>query len=382
MKISKPDMTNVWAEGGSVAVIPSEKISQGWVVEIPPCEQMNFLQNRQDVGIAYLMQQGIPEWDSATEFQDTSYVQYNNIVYKGLGVSTNKQPDLFEDFWIKAFDDAGSAQTVQDQLDAIEADADPFEQYLLETDAAKYGIKSELAALTEINLNIIADGAYQFDNTCANRPFNSGKLVQYTVGTVKYQFSESLTQGVATRTSSSDVFTDWKYAVTHTAPATYSSLQDQIDTLITNQEALVESQKIKVGQLFLTTIDFLAPSEVATHLGYGTWARYGEGRALVSKSTQPLDPAWTKTQNTGFGEYTHAMLPEEMPIHEHEERDFFAGSARQVYGGAGGSSTLNTVDSAKSILSGTPLRTASAGGSQAFNIVQPSIVLGVWYRTV
>lgn len=373
MKISKPDMSNIWAEGGSVAVVPSEKISQGWVVEIPPCEQMNFAQNRQDSGIAYILQQGIPEWGSSTEFQATSYVQHDGTVYKGLGVNTNKQPDLFPDFWEVAFDTAGSAQAVQDQLDAIEADADPFDQYLLEVDAAKYGIKSELEALTAVNLNIISDGVYQFDNTCTNRPFESGKIVQNTSGSVKYQYAESLTQGIATRTSTSGVFTDWKYAVTNSEPSSYGTLQSQITALAN----LLENNKIKVGDMFLTTNDFLAPSEVTTHLGYGTWARHGEGRALVGKSDQPLDPAWTKVQNSGFGNYTHSLTSEQLAPHVHPRNPENVNEYVNT-GTDGGLAGRYEAGQTFIRILGT---TGTSGEGEPFNIVQPSIVIGIWRRT-
>lgn len=373
MKVSKPNMSNIWAEGGSIAVIPSEKISQGWVVEIPPCEQMNFVQNRQDAGIAYMLQQGIPEWDSSTEYQAvTSYAQFDGVVYKATGTSTNKSPATFPDFWEKAFDDAGSAQVVQDQLDAIEADADPFDQYLLEVDAAKYGIKNDLAvgnSLSSTNLNVIADGVWQFDSTCANKPFSSGKIMQNTSGTVKYQFSESLTQGIATRTSSSGVFTDWKYAVTNAAAFDLSALQAQVDGISTSLLATIERMKIKVGDLFITTVDYLAPSEVATHLGYGTWARWGEGHAMVGRSTVALHPAWTKVMGGQFGEYDHILTGDEIPAHTHSVLG---------YAGVGGSSPqINSATMAGSASSNT----GNFGGGHAHNNVQNSQIAGIWYRT-
>ena len=129
-------MAHVWAEGGSISIVPNEKISQGWVAEVPLCEQMNFVQNRQDAGIAYLLQQGIPEWGDSVEYQaGTSYVQYLGVVYKATGTGTNKNPITFPDFWTLAFDVAGSAKAVQQQLTAIEVASDPFTQYLTKTRA-------------------------------------------------------------------------------------------------------------------------------------------------------------------------------------------------------------------------------------------------------
>ena len=385
MKITKPNMTSIWAEGGSVAVVPSEKISQGWVVEIPPCEQMNFVQNRQDSGIAYLMQQGIPEWDSLIEYQTTSYVQNNGVVYKALGINTNKSPTSFPEFWGQAFDEAGSAQSVQDQLDAIEADADPFTQYLLKERAVANGIDAALSVtniLTAVNLNIVDDvGEYYIGEDCVNSPFLNGvmKVWVETFGLATYQLVQSFTgQGIATRfRSNAGVWTAWAYSVTSSEPTDLSVLQDQVTALSESLAAVNEATRIKVGQLFLTVTDFLAPSEVTTFLGYGTWVRYAEGRALVGKSTLPLDPAWTKVQNSGFGEYDHTLTLTEMPSHNHTKNP--DGSVEYVNvnanGGLAGSyatgnSYIRTHD-----------KTGSTGGSQSHNNVQPSLVVGIWYRS-
>ena len=121
-KIVKPDLTYQWASaagGGSVAP-SSAKIQTGHIVEKPNYEYMNWLQNRQDTSIAYTFQMGVPEWDALVEYQYhanyKSYVQRNGLVYKALQVGTNKDPATEAAYWGLAFDNYGSAATVQTNL--------------------------------------------------------------------------------------------------------------------------------------------------------------------------------------------------------------------------------------------------------------------------
>ena len=113
-------MTYVWASGGSKTAPSNVKIQNGWVVEKPEFEKMNWVQNRQDDSLAYLFQMGVPEWDSTVEYQYSatykSYVQRNGVVYKALQVGTNKNPATEAAYWTIAFDDKGSAATVQSNL--------------------------------------------------------------------------------------------------------------------------------------------------------------------------------------------------------------------------------------------------------------------------
>lgn len=119
-KITKPNFTDVWSSAGSKTTPSSLKIQTGWVGEKPPYEYWNWAMNRNDVGAAYSFQMGIAEWDSTVEYQYSasykSYIQRNGLVYKALQTGTNKNPLTQPTYWALAFDDYGSASTVQTNL--------------------------------------------------------------------------------------------------------------------------------------------------------------------------------------------------------------------------------------------------------------------------
>ncbi len=147
-------------------------------------------------------------------------------------------------------------------------------------------------------------------------------------------------------------------------------------------DALLESLKIKVNDLYLTTTDYVDGSEVATALGYGTWARYAEGRAIVGLSDNVGDPAWTKTLGSTTGEYEHTLTVEEMAAHNHGQRTDSDGGADQpqvtnISGSIDG--LRGHTDPATS--GKTQVMTDFAGSNQPHNNVQPSIVIGIWRRT-
>lgn len=121
--ITKPTgLSVIWAEGGTKIDPGTSKYSIGWVVQLPPYEYQNFIDNRQDRAIAHINQHGIPEWDSITEYQGLlSYTQGSDgIIYKCLQTHTNKDPSnpLNNTYWAIAFEAYGSVAAVQAALNA------------------------------------------------------------------------------------------------------------------------------------------------------------------------------------------------------------------------------------------------------------------------
>lgn len=110
---TKPQFNSVWASTGMKLAPEVAKINQGWVVEIPPHEFDNWMQNRQDALLAHLNQLGIPQWDSTVEYQaGKSYVQgtTTGIVYKALTTHFNVNPETdIQNNWVVAFQSSGES---------------------------------------------------------------------------------------------------------------------------------------------------------------------------------------------------------------------------------------------------------------------------------
>lgn len=121
--ITKPiGLSNIWANGGTKIDPGAAKVNIGWVVQLPPYEYQNWVDNRQDQAIAHISQHGIPEWDSATEYQGLlSYTQGSDgVIYKCKQTNTNKDPSntLNGQYWAVAFETFGSVAAVQALLNA------------------------------------------------------------------------------------------------------------------------------------------------------------------------------------------------------------------------------------------------------------------------
>lgn len=163
-KITKPDVSIQWASAGTINTPSDVKKQTGWVSEKPAYEYMNWLQNRQDTSLAYLFQMGIPEWDSATEYQYSSsyatFIQYNGVVYKALQTGTNKNPASEAAYWVKAFDDFGSASTVNSALT---------------THITNYGTLAALSNVTTARSNLSVYSIAQCDATFAPVAGNSAQ---------------------------------------------------------------------------------------------------------------------------------------------------------------------------------------------------------------
>lgn len=104
--IQKPSgINNIWAENGLKAPADPSKIDLGWVVEKPPFQTQNWLDNKQDKFQAHVNQHGIPYKDNETEYQaNKSYAvdPISGIVYKCIVTHVN-QPVSNPVYWDIAF---------------------------------------------------------------------------------------------------------------------------------------------------------------------------------------------------------------------------------------------------------------------------------------
>uniref|UniRef100_A5WF12 Baseplate structural protein Gp10 C-terminal domain-containing protein n=1 Tax=Psychrobacter sp. (strain PRwf-1) TaxID=349106 RepID=A5WF12_PSYWF len=155
-----------------------------------------------------------------------------------------------------------------------------------------------------------------------------------------------------------------------------AGMKKQIEQL---QQQLVAAQskvtELPIGSIYTTTNNYKSSAEVKAALGYGTWARFAEGKTLVGISTKAADPAWTKTLKSSFGAYEHKLVAEEMPSTALKVREAgYHGARRHGGGGTGYASGAQ----GKMI----PLPTSETGWKdKPHNNVQPSIVVAYWLRT-
>lgn len=263
-KIVKPDLTYQWASaagGGSVAP-SSGKIQTGHIVEKPNYEYMNWLQNRQDVSIAYTFQMGVPEWDSLVEYQYhanyKSYVQRNGLVYKALQVGTNKDPATEAAYWALAFDNYGSADTVQSNLN---------------THITNYGTLASLSNAATARTNLDVYSTTQVNAALALKALLGGSNSQLFLvanGTTGYEavnYSQLITKAPVAGNAAQE------FAV---ANATVGNSAVNLTTLI--------NIVYPIGSVYISKTDNRNPNTI---LGVGTWIAV-DGKALFGyKSADP-----------------------------------------------------------------------------------------------
>lgn len=81
-----------WSNGFIDAVTPTN--------QYPPLPEMTGFGKVLSYQQNYLLQRGMPEWDSATEYYTDCFCSYNGIIYKSLqDNNTNNQPDISPSYW-------------------------------------------------------------------------------------------------------------------------------------------------------------------------------------------------------------------------------------------------------------------------------------------
>ena len=327
--VNKPDINyGIWASNGDVAVPSSEKVEIGHIVEKPKKEIVNWIENRQDQFMAYLNQVGVSEWDSKTTYKaNVSFVNRSGTVYKAKSQNIDKDPTLNQDIWEISW-------------------ATYSDFYALYTDVNKIKTEEGYLDLYVSKSNPVMDGvatapAYFLSNT------------------------EDVEIGISLDSEHNPILT--KKDNTSIRFKTITDLSSPTNDVVTMEVLLQFMQTYKVGDLYLTT-NSGSPS---TLLGYGSWQRYGEGRALVGVSSKESDPYWTKGVSSLYGEYSHKQTVDEMAKHLHGQGVIESGYGRiEGYSGAAPNSDNFSIG-----------ETLSAGDNKPFNIVQPSITVFIWLRT-
>lgn len=252
--LNKPDMNyGVWAEGGNIEIPSSEKVEQGWIIEKPLNETMNWLQNRQDRMLQYINQRGVPEWDVRTEYPVGSYVSRVGLLYQALSDNTDSDPTLSPEIWEVAFVSYNEFADYAETVNSVTGEDGYLSYYVKksspELDAPAKGIS--------------------YNNKTANTglSFEGEVPVIKSDGTNIAEFSGG--------TNPKDV--------------------------VTHEQLALAIQTFKVGSVYTTTVN----ENPSVTFGYGTWERFAEGRALVGFSTSVSNsiPEDVKIAGREYGSY-------------------------------------------------------------------------------
>lgn len=93
--------TNKWGSDVGSSVQPSNsKIDLGYILERPPFEYMNWVENRQDEMLDHISKNGISEWIATETFNLNGLTLKNGIIYKSLQSNNiNKDPETESSWW-------------------------------------------------------------------------------------------------------------------------------------------------------------------------------------------------------------------------------------------------------------------------------------------
>ena len=319
---NKPNMNyGIWGSNGNVTVPTSEKVEQGHIVEKPKAEIVNWIENRQDSFLQYLNQRGIPTWDSTTEYAQGAYVVKSGTLYRALSQNQDKDPTSNTAIWTVAFATYADYLTLYTDVETIKS--------------------------TEGYLPLYVSKA---------NPVMTGECLG-----VSYTNSTGVS-GLTFSGTSPQIEKDGEVVGTFTGT-------ESDDDVVTFKDLRSYLQFYNVGDLYLTTLA-TNPYDI---LGYGTWERYAEGKALVGiSSPSSTNPSWTKFAGSTYGSYTHTLTQSEIPSHKHTTQ----------LGDAVTSGETSTISSGGGLIGlyDTQSMQDSGGGDQPHNNVQPSIIVYVWRR--
>lgn len=354
--IVKPDFENIWASEGGVTPPTLDQILSGWRQnQFPPSEISNFLQKKVDSAIAYLLQNGLPEWDKKVEYQKSSLVKFGDRHYISKVVNVNKTPSTENNYWRVAFDEYGASNDLREELSKIMSVDGYVPYYVKKSDPVMLGKAKAPSFEADVGItNGFSFKGYQSGVYClgGDLHFTSGGVVN---GRIK-----------------------------NTPP----TLEMNDDTLVTTAllnkviEQIKKETQIPIGWSVITTNK--KPPSDKDQLGYGTWKLDVQGRALVgaNDSTAINAPEWTMDADSQHGEYEHTVIIAEMPRHrmsfpaDDQLIESFDLERNKELQGRG----YDAKSSQESKWASGWAFTNYVGEGKPMNVVQPSQVKFIWTR--
>lgn len=354
---TKPDYTTgVWAEQGELSQPSADKIETGHIVEKPPFQLANWIENRQDQGIYYLFQNGLSTWQNNMFYPLYAIVVRNGVVYQALQQNTGQDPLSATDYWVKAFYSKTDGDSLKAIVDKIQNDDGFLSYYVKKSDPV---------------MDAVAKGTgYAFKDKADTGLFldaNSNPIIKKS-GQETHSFEKIKDVG--------------------------SEDNDKVVTMADLKKAIGKLQPFAVGSIYINT-----GNNPNSDLGYGTWEKFGQGKTLVGQSDSGDDPNWVRSVGQTYGEYNHKLTEDEIPEHNHSKDNIynkFTAIAQDVinkYGfrgistgltpsgvdNGGTNSELMVADFKEPYV--TYATAEKIGADKEHNNVQPSIVVTFWKRT-
>lgn len=164
---TRPD-NDIFASAASTGeLLPFGDLARGWGATlgysdgVPPMEWFNFIGNRTDKGIHYILQQGVDEWVATETYPVGALVKVNadNMLYRSLVQNINMAPDNNPTQWRPVLDltaaSAAARQIGKGSGNVIQVGA--------------FGLGGNAEAITDANA-IVNDGIYQLSSTGTGGP--------------------------------------------------------------------------------------------------------------------------------------------------------------------------------------------------------------------
>ena len=271
-----------------------------------------------------------------------------------VALDTYSDPDrLFKNTWPVLLDDAGSAAIYISGAYYIR---------ILDANGVLIAEGDGIADAYSVAKSII-DGLSGGSTTIESRVSD----LESEVDDLQDQYNSQKDTFDAYKTSNNTALTtlgtNQTTALTNAISTQNSAMLAAVDALRVDMNNKIAGLQIKVGGLYFTESN----ANPASDLGYGSWSRVAQGMTLVSLSTNPLDPAWTKSVGSTYGEYAHALTTDENGPHSHTN------------GGVGAPNSRAWSNSSADPTPGAG-NTGSSGLGTPHNNVQPSYVVNVWKR--
>ena len=104
--MTRPTIEDVWAEIGSIVAPSTAKVQVGWAAEIPPSEYQNWWQNRADLLLEDLEQNGVMTWLALTVYKlgAFTFASDNNVYVSLVAGNVNNEPTISPNDWVSLSD--------------------------------------------------------------------------------------------------------------------------------------------------------------------------------------------------------------------------------------------------------------------------------------